>query len=765
MLKKMPVFFRELQSCLYIWVRAQKIKWLEISAGDALGEAMTSHLCEADLILLLDSAAFIEDDAQYQWMQIALSEQAKRPVTVIPILARPSAWEETPYGALKVLPDNQQPLSLWSDRDEAYRQIFKSLALLPELKTIRSTSPSPTVAHSTGKQSTTTFQARALSAEYVARPEIVARIKRSLLQPGSAQTTAITTALQGAGGFGKTTLALALYHDPEVRVAFPEGIFWIELGEQPLGPLDLFNRLLPALGDTAIEAGTVEEAQARWQTVLADKTCLLIIDDVWQASALQPLLEGGTHCRRLVTTRYDAVLPHNIQRVIVDAMPEQQAIMVLTQGLAIDNQPSTHAPLVELVAHLGCWPLLLSMAHGLLGTRLRYGSSLAQALEEIRQTYQGKRGVSIQTTTQTGFQETVETSLLASFRQLQGVVAARYQPVKRYGELAIFPEDTDIPIAVLRLFWQATGNLKPWETDDLCMQLASLSLVVNCDLEAGTIRLHDVTRQYLIVRAGSRLPLWQTQFLDAVQQGLGIKSWAALPQNNTYLWQYLVWHMSEAKQWYVLERTLTDPVFLIYKVVVQGVSFLEADLQLASTVSTIHASEPIAARFTSLHRRLLRLSHHLRQVQTLAELGSVLASHLGLHPPLSQFLEYDLPRPFLISWHPLPEAVSSALVRTLQGHTNWVKNCAINADGRVIVSASSDNTLKVWDAASGQERLTLQHTNWVDSCAISADGRLIVSASEDNALKVWDAASGQRRLTLQGHTDRVTGCAMVLSTW
>ena len=61
-------FFRELQSHLYIWVRSQKIVWLEIGAGDAVGEAMKRHLLQADLILLLDSADFIRDDAQYQWM-------------------------------------------------------------------------------------------------------------------------------------------------------------------------------------------------------------------------------------------------------------------------------------------------------------------------------------------------------------------------------------------------------------------------------------------------------------------------------------------------------------------------------------------------------------------------------------------------------------------------------------------------------------------------------------------------------------------------
>ena len=48
--------------------------------------------------------------------------------------------------------------------------------------------------------------------------------------------------------------------------------------------------------------------------------------------------------------------------------------------------------------------------------------------------------------------------------------------------------------------------------------------------------------------------------------------------------------------------------------------------------------------------------------------------------------------------------------------------------------------MKVWDAASGQETLTLKgHTDWVSSVAFSPDGKRLVSGSHDKTLKVWDA--------------------------
>ena len=68
----------------------------------------------------------------------------------------------------------------------------------------------------------------------------------------------------------------------------------------------------------------------------------------------------------------------------------------------------------------------------------------------------------------------------------------------------------------------------------------------------------------------------------------------------------------------------------------------------------------------------------------------------------------------------------------------------------------SDKTVKVWDAASGQELLTLKgHTDGVDSVAWSPDGKRLATASRDKTVKVWDAASGKEVLTLKGHSNDV----------
>ena len=80
---------------------------------------------------------------------------------------------------------------------------------------------------------------------------------------------------------------------------------------------------------------------------------------------------------------------------------------------------------------------------------------------------------------------------------------------------------------------------------------------------------------------------------------------------------------------------------------------------------------------------------------------------------------------------------------------------AFSPDGTRLASASGDGTVKVWDAATGQETLTLKgHTGAVTSVAFSPDGTRLASASWDATVKVWDAATGQETLTLKGHTGR-----------
>jgi WD40 repeat protein len=106
------------------------------------------------------------------------------------------------------------------------------------------------------------------------------------------------------------------------------------------------------------------------------------------------------------------------------------------------------------------------------------------------------------------------------------------------------------------------------------------------------------------------------------------------------------------------------------------------------------------------------------------------------------------------------DLILSGQVR-ITGHAAPVLGCAISPDARRIVTASEDQTLKLWEPHTGRELATLRgHDGPVVDCAFSPDASTIVSASWDSTVKLWDVATGSVRATLHGHSEGATSCAI-----
>jgi WD40 repeat protein/serine/threonine protein kinase len=90
---------------------------------------------------------------------------------------------------------------------------------------------------------------------------------------------------------------------------------------------------------------------------------------------------------------------------------------------------------------------------------------------------------------------------------------------------------------------------------------------------------------------------------------------------------------------------------------------------------------------------------------------------------------------------------------TLRGHTNWVYSLQFAKDNRQLLSASRDQTVRLWDLATGKTTLQLETINREDVIARLSPDETRILASSDNfyTLTLWNVADGQPHVKLHGH--------------
>jgi hypothetical protein len=370
-----------------------------IVPGSDWAQEINMHLSSATIILLLISPDFLSSDYCYGIeMQQALARHDMGEACVIPVILRPVDWDGAPFARLQCLPRDGKAVTTWSNRDEAFLNVAQGIRraieklqtssdLLRDLSSLTTMSPFPI------KEAPLLFMASDLPDDFVARPVEFEALKKSLLHGQREHPTAITAALRGAGGYGKTTLAQALCHDPEIQNAFRDGILWVTLGDKPVDLVAKIEELIYLLSRKRPNIASIEGAIAQLRNALVDRACLLVIDDVWRSSDLIPFLQGGTQCARLITTRNDQVLPKSATRIQVDAMRQNEAIQLLQVGLEIELKAGElEQRFQDLAGRLGEWPLLLTLTNGVLRQRVHLGEPLLRALDYLQRAL-GKRGI------------------------------------------------------------------------------------------------------------------------------------------------------------------------------------------------------------------------------------------------------------------------------------------------------------------------------------------------------------------------------------
>ncbi|CAI7631252.1 unnamed protein product, partial [Penicillium pancosmium] len=204
---------------------------------------------------------------------------------------------------------------------------------------------------------------------------------------------------------------------------------------------------------------------------------------------------------------------------------------------------------------------------------------------------------------------------------------------------------------------------------------------------------------------------------------------------DTFLkWKYLNW--LEALS---ILRSLSDGIRAMKKLE----SLTQEEIKSFSLLERVRD----ATRFIQYHRKGIESSPL-----------QVYCSPLVFSPSKSLTrMAFQEERPVWTLKYPLVEEIWSACLQTLEGHSKVVTSIAWSQDGSQLASGSHDNTVRIWDPATGQTIYTLEgHSDVVTSIAWSQDGSQLASGSYDNTVRIWDPATGQTVYTLEGHSSQVT---------
>lgn len=210
---------------------------------------------------------------------------------------------------------------------------------------------------------------RQLSADlpdFTGRTGHLARLEALLAKASVGAGPVVLSAIAGAGGVGKTALAIHVAH--RVVAQFPDGQLQVDLhgaDGPPTDPGEVLARFLRGLGvpneDIPAEP---EERAAMYRSTLAGRRVLILLDNARDAAQIRPLLPGSGGSAALVTSRSSLAGLDGAQRLALDVMPPAESMHLLSRLVGdhtVAADPEAAAAVLKVCAGL---PLAIRIAAG-----------------------------------------------------------------------------------------------------------------------------------------------------------------------------------------------------------------------------------------------------------------------------------------------------------------------------------------------------------------------------------------------------------------
>jgi DNA-binding SARP family transcriptional activator len=297
--------------------------------------------------------------------------------------------------------------------------------------------------------------------------------------------------VNGAGGLGKTTLAVHAAH--QVRAEFPDGQLYVDLlgvSAQPAEPSEVLARFLRDLG---VEGDKIpvrdDERAALYRTRLTGRKVLILLDNAQDAAQVRPLLPGSSSCAVLLTTRNRTPDLVSTRFVDLNVLEDTEALALFSRIVGEERAAAEPDATAEVLVACAGLPLAIRICAARLAARRQW--RIATLAGRLRNEHRRLDELSI------------------------GDLAVRASFQVSYGSLRPSPGVVD-PARVFRLLglWQglwvgqaAAAALAGVPEDDI---VDALEMLVDANLLESPApdwyRFHDLLRVYATERAQAEEP-------------------------------------------------------------------------------------------------------------------------------------------------------------------------------------------------------------------------------------------------------------------
>ncbi|XP_028408749.1 apoptotic protease-activating factor 1-like isoform X2 [Dendronephthya gigantea] len=604
--------------------------------------------------------------------------------------------------------------------------------------------------------------------------------------------------IRGMGGLGKTVLAQAIAW----KVAMTRQVIWLDIGQTP-DCLALINTLVKALGGS-MSFSDISSAQSWIRANTVNKDCLVVLDDVWNVDDAGVFDYLSGKCQLLITTRDSDVVRGLKASALYElqTMAQNKSRALLYQSAQVtDDEKSMfstrmQAIVVELLEQCRGLPLALSLVgSNLIDSRAEQDwqdvlDDLKDAnLEELRSFFPKDSYP----------YDNLLAAINVSFERLEE------SHRERFLDFAIFPEDTDIPSDILELFWSSADSGK--RTCNARMGRRILTVLEKKSLiqkgpalhGKNSYRVHDLLLDFARGKLRDTITDVQCMFIEALNRKCVNGEWAKFQGNKDYYYQYLPYHLHSSEQYGVLLNLFFDFHWLEQKVKETNLPSLISDFRFLGTdsyeIKLLKSSLMLSAdviekapdsigpqllgRLLSCadeHPAVKRLLEHIRERCTrkcrLMPLFSCLSEPVG--PLIKIFRKHvDKVLALTTSVSSTGTIVISAStdrsvkvhdletgkeLQVLNGHTMAVYCLALSHSGTILASGSYDSTTRLWNMDSYEQLFVLQGDGgFVNALDFSADDRRLFTGSNDGYLRVWLVATGELFSSLPAHNGHIRG--------